>query len=1076
MRLTIALLACVAAVAVAPATASAVVTTTIGFDDLPAGTPVDTQYQGSKGVTFALPSEFGVPGYAELCPRWRTEDGGISGRSLYIGSCYINEFHQKFGTAFGFDFEQKTLRFALRRGNDVYPANDFRVDVLGVGGTVLASDGFSLSPGGQRTVSFARPTAEIATVVIHAPNGLGYSRFNVHLDDIVATRDDTPAPPKYAVGLTTPSVDVVEGGSASAPITVRRFNGSSGPVTLTPGALPPGLAAAQVEPNPVTGRAPATLRIASVSPFSGERQLAVSASGGPAAGTAVRSQVVQTVKGISALSLEGRREPIRVVPGCGRRSVDDSFTVRGGYRGRVGVVVRSLSPGFGAAALTGSVQAAGDGSVPIRYAVEQLGADGSGELEVELRPEGATPVSARVTVLTDRARFERVSPQPLALSRFDSRAELTVIGNFPSSCDMRFEDTPGKRPYEIVRRDQADIDGRLWDRVTLRAPADAVSGGLHAIAPDGREIAAATIQVREWRNRFALATANAGSEAGTSNYTWDEFARTYGTDDTDACFVFCVRDPIAVDYYEDWLTRLRARTGLCFGYAVMAMRFAGFQSVTQRPGDYQPGAGRAWDIAPVMDGTAVKRDIVRWHTAQYDKPLLADEARSKALSAADAVRRLRDLIDNAGAALVTIRQGNAGHAVVAYGYTPVGGGLMLKIYDPNVPYVTAEETTTATRSQNLIDSSILVQANGDWRGSSLKWSGTKAALGVIGFLPSSDAKLPNDFSLASLLGTSGDRATAKVAGIRAGGRAALKPDGTALPGSGVDVLPALTGVLPEPQYQLQRGREYAFAIEGARPGTYRHALRGEGVSVAASGARTTPGVEDKVTVSPGRAEIGFKTGARSSPVTLDVAARSGKATRTASVALAARRGGGDEVSLGGGALRVRHDGAATSATVTLGAVGGAVPAGVTTAPVRLGRGTSLILRPRSWNDLAGGVRYTLRRGGRVIRRGNVRLRQTAKVRVSGVRARLRRSGGRARLTVTGRVTRRGSAPVLAATARVGGRRRAVSRRGGAVRAGRFSLPLSLGRVRRGARIRVTVHMLDESAGLATIRRAVTVRG
>jgi hypothetical protein len=168
--------------------------------------------------------------------------------------------------------------------------------------------------------------------------------------------------------------------------------------------------------------------------------------------------------------------------------------------------------------------------------------------------------------------------------------------------------------------------------------------------------------------------------------------------------------------------------------------------------------------------------------------------------------------------------------------------------------------------------------------------------------------------------------------------------------------------------------------------------------------------------------------------------------------------------------------------VSLTSVGDGLPTGATTAPLRYGAGERLELRPKSWKDLARGVRLTVRnRSGRVIRRGMAPLKATRSA-IGGVAARVSRSRGNTRVTVTGRVTRRGAAPVLGATAQVmiGGRvvKTVASKalRGAAARSARFSLPVSLGKVKRRARVRVTVQLLDEAAGLAGARRQVTVRG
>jgi hypothetical protein len=264
-------------------------------------------------------------------------------------------------------------------------------------------------------------------------------------------------------------------------------------------------------------------------------------------------------------------------------------------------------------------------------------------------------------------------------------------------------------------------------------------------------------------------------------------------------------------------------------------------------------------------------------------------------------------------------------------------------------------------------------------------------------------------------------------------------------------------------------------VRGTGTGAYEQGLVGNGVSATVTGADTKPGQVDHLVVRPGQAQLGFSSGGKRSSLVYELAAKEGKATRTATVALTARSGGHDQTSLASGTLSIAHDGPPTTATVTLGSVGDSLPGGVQTAPVRLGAGQTLALTPRSWKALDRGARYAVRaRGGKVVRRGSVKLRASAAVAVRGVFA--RRKGST--VTVRGRVTRRGHQPVLAVTAEVvhGGkvlRRRSVARDG--VKAGRFSVPVKVGALAAGARVRVIVSLVDQSPGLATVRRTVRVR-
>ena len=326
-----------------------------------------------------------------------------------------------------------------------------------------------------------------------------------------------------------------------------------------------------------------------------------------------------------------------------------------------------------------------------------------------------------------------------------------------------------------------------------------MSGALQVLSPSGAEIGrTAAIDVTDFRNVFALSGANADAGAGAPDYTWADFERTFGRDDTDACFVFCVRDPIAVWYYNRFRDEIRAYKGLCAGWAIMALRFRGV-GAQQYAKDYQPGIARPWLISALADGTAAKRDIVRWQVAQYDKAHAAHRESQANLSPADERRQIRALINETGGAMLAIYQGTGGHAVVAYAYQDTAaGGLQLSTYDPNLPYARAEETSSTLRTSNLNSSTVIIGPDGTWRGSSKGWSGTNASLRVLSVLPSADASLPSTFSLASLVNTSAGAPSASVSSIRGRGGEALAPDGTPRAGTGVTLDAGLVACCPSP--------------------------------------------------------------------------------------------------------------------------------------------------------------------------------------------------------------------------------------------------------------------------------------
>lgn len=1072
-----ALAVALAALLLMPAVAVGAPDTVVDFEGQPAGTLIDDEYSGA-GVLFGVAQDFGFPAPAQSCPRAHAFAGGITGTSIDIGCTGGKEFSQRaFGTAIEFAAERRAVRFKLSQRAMDGDLNAV-VAAYSAGGGLLEQRTVALARGAVVDVAFTRPSSQIVGISISGALSLS-AHPTVLLDDLAATVDDSPPPPKFALALSTPSIEVVEGSTGEAAVSVRRYNGSTGPVNLSVGALPPGIRAAELTPNPVTGRTPSTLRVTLDSPLSGQRQLPVTAAGGGSAGTAAGAQLVQTVRAVPAVQFAtGGRSAISLVPGCGPQTVDDGFTVRGGYTRSVFVSTGGATGGLKADVAPRGFGSTGDGFYPLKLTLDPGSADGGGQFDLTVSPFSATDVSLRMDWRTDRLRVERSEPMSVRRPLRPGGSTIGVIGRFPSGCAVTFQDGAGQT-WPARRREGVDVDGRPRDRVVLDLPTTAVSGPLRVLSPTGVELArTAPIDVTDFRNTFALSGANSGPGAGAPDYTWGEFERTFGTDDTDACFIACIRDPVALAHYIRYRDAIRAYRGLCFGWSVMALRFRGYTGISEPLAAFSPTARRAFQIAPLTDGTAIKRELVRWQVAQHDKKNQELRAAQRDLPAADERRQITETINRAGGALLTISQGDAGHAVVAYAAEPTTiGGLRLSIYDPNIPHDPAEETSADARKSNLERSAIILDADGSWSGSSLGWAGPNSTLRVLPLLPPENAKLPFSFSVASIT-SSGPGPTASVTSITAGGKEALAADGTGRPGSGVDVEPDPTGVAAQPNYQLTPGREYVMTVRGNRAGRYDNGLLGRGAAATVRGAATVAGQEDRLRVRPGTAHLNFTTGAARAPVTYELADEAGKATRTALVQTTATKGAADEAELGGGTLRLKHDGASATARITLGSVGEGLPGSVVTAPLKLGRGERLELRPRSWRSLADGVRLTARNAsGRVLRRGEVRLVTTKAVAIAGLRARRRGT----KVTVTGRITKRGSAPVLVAAAELVRRGRVVRRRSGtlrgaAVKAGRFSVPIAVGRLPRGVRLRVTTTLLDEAAGLATVRRTVAVRG
>jgi hypothetical protein len=607
------------------------------------------------------------------------------------------------------------------------------------------------------------------------------------------------------------------------------------------------------------------------------------------------------------------------------------------------------------------------------------------------------------------------------------------------------------------------------------------------------------LTLRTFRNSWGFNGVNSGEGAGTTDFSWSDFLRTFGSDDGDACvpILGCVRDPVALIAWHFISNKIEGQKGICFGWATMALRF---ERGIERPTDYQPGARYSYDISnPEKEGPAIKQQLVRWQAAQQDmgwqeyKDNLADDVPSLQ----QFHDQLRAALQSNDAVTLALHQGDAGHAVDAYDMKDLGDGkFQIKTYNPNWPYLAGEETNKTTRDDRTRLNTITVGPNsgqpggGVWTAyvdsATTPWVGGMDNIDFYNHLPPSNADLPTDperwvIALANwaTAGAPAGSDPTRVEQIAVDGKDALQADGEAKKGSAVRDQITPGGGASDIGYELKPGHTYDLTLSGSRGGRYSEGLMG-GHAIATVSTARGAGKDDHVTIAPGQAQIGLAGGGASTPATFDVAAHVGHGvSRAVEATLSAGAGRGDALALGGGStVTLHHTGAPTSVALTLTTAGTGAPGSVTTAPMRVAAGQKLALKP-AWSNLAAGASYTVKdKHGRVVRSGHVTLRTSNRVRLGrGLRATV----AKGRVTVRGQIAKAGATPLLLVTAQAvrGGKvlsTATVNKRGAsAVHTGRFSVPVKLRKLPRGATVKVTVTLIDEGSNLATARATTTAR-
>ncbi len=203
--------------------------------------------------------------------------------------------------------------------------------------------------------------------------------------------------------------------------------------------------------------------------------------------------------------------------------------------------------------------------------------------------------------------------------------QIQVEGNFPSGCNYAFKDDFGQS-LKVVKIEtgrhvnEENEDGGvvrdLPDRAILQLNDDPRSTAVNETSgPFGMST---KLTLRTFRNSWGFNGVNSGEGAGTTDFSWSDFLRTFGSDDGDACvpILGCVRDPVALIAWHFISNKLEGQKGICFGWSTMALRF---ERGIERPTDYQNGARYSYDISnPEKEGPAIKQQLVRWQAAQQD--------------------------------------------------------------------------------------------------------------------------------------------------------------------------------------------------------------------------------------------------------------------------------------------------------------------------------------------------------------------------------------------------------------------------------------------------------------------------
>lgn len=438
-----------------------------------------------------------------------------------------------------------------------------------------------------------------------------------------------------------------------------------------------------------------------------------------------------------------------------------------------------------------------------------------------------------------------------------------------------------------------DGQGPFGDEAAFRTavPSLATSGEVYVV-PKGSGLsspgtATAPFTVDSYRDTDGFSFDNSDTfQNRVGGYSFSDVSDVFGNEQThlsvNPCWPFgdCsittpIPNPFALLF--QGIASAALQDGQCFGFSLASQRLlhsdAFYSAFPLQPG-VELASASVWNLqgpdgpngSSGASGT-VAHFIHLMHLEQFSAEALhywLTKATANAVTGSQAslMRDVTSALNAGDHPLVELRNGTAGHVVVAYGVDqPNGsrrfanGDQVIDVYNPNQEFTTSENAIDGTSHQTALSTSeIVVHSDGHWefQGFSPEWHGGPASLVVMpyGVVPIQPT-LPTSISgLIDLV--LGSAATTQVTDSH--DHTLLNPDGTlntdpATRISGATQFATLSGTArPGPGIFLfgHTGMYTTTVRENAR-GTYHDTLFSHGMAASITAA-AAPGVKDGISV------------------------------------------------------------------------------------------------------------------------------------------------------------------------------------------------------------------------------------
>jgi hypothetical protein len=748
------------------------------------------------------------------------------------------------------------------------------------------------------------------------------------IDDLVFDNPDAPPPPDFffdgAIASKPP------GQTYGVPLRLRRVNGSAGPVTLSHGPLPPGIDNVTFTPNPATTEAvTAAVTLSKTAPPGHGLTFSVTATPQDAtAGPQTRTATI-TVNVREPFTLSVSGQPLRPCGAGEHRTV----TIIPDHEYLAAPIRLDALPPAG-------ITVQGDG--PFASTVV-------GSLDVDLTVSGASPATALPLRLSapgfpDRMFTVPLDAPPLTVDSivFDRYATPgygtlnTAVATIHAHGMCPGTTVEFGTPSARVEVSPAS-DGTI---ASTALPRQAIGGYITVRSPGRGTVSRPDTRVQTYRDRHGFPFGNYASI-----YTSSNIRATF----SDATLPDGSLKPWASAL---WGTR---NGGSCFGMSLISLRMAA--PLDSTVGWPRTGVELFDVLGPSRPSLYAGDQIQRFHMLQMSAQYRAasDAAVKDPRNVAHFGDRVADLIAQHNPPLLEIWNNGLGHILAPYAVRPrTGGGWLIDVYDPNIPF---DGNESAQHEGRLNLSTVTVKPNGDWSYPGLGWAFGLSEIHAIGVR---STPVPGQ----ATVGGGGGRGA--IGTLLMPDKATLSDAGGAAP-KGVVRHPPLDAAGGITTYDLPpsgawKARLPAGATLGYDGGDWSASVQRLGGAQAASASARTVQLQDGA-----RRALGISGAGR-----VQLFADHGAGTRAGVVDAP----GGATLSFDGAEQELVVRGSGT-ATIALGAIlrNGASSSGTVT--VKLGRKGTARLRPSSWTRLAG-ARVRIRAG-----------KGTRSARLRGVTTRLR---------------------------------------------------------------------------------------